>query len=103
MSKLRFTALLAAGLAFAAPASAETRIFLVDGNSGYGIDACLAAGEPCGAAAAAAICRAREYVQVVNFGKIDPTEITGIVPEGKRPGHCEGRGCPETVAVTCSR
>jgi hypothetical protein len=103
MPKLRFAAALAAGIAFAAPASAETRIFLLDGQSGYGIDNCLAAGEQCGAAAAAAICRAREYVHAVDFGRLDPNEITGAVPDGKRPPRCEGRGCPETVAITCTR
>lgn len=95
--------MLAATIAFAAPAGAETRIFLLDGNNGYGIDTCLAAGDHCGHAAATAICRARQFVQVVDFGRIDPYEITGAVPEGKRPPRCEGRGCPETVAVTCAR
>jgi hypothetical protein len=95
--------LFAAGLSLAAPAAAETRIFLLDGQNGYGIDTCLASGEQCGAAAAAAICRAREYVQAVDFGRIDPNELTGAVPDGKRPPRCEGRGCPETVAITCTR
>jgi hypothetical protein len=103
MPKLRIAVALAAGIAFAAPASAETRIFLLDGNGGYGVDNCLASGDQCGRAAATAICRARQFVQAVDFGRIDPDEITGAVPDGKRPARCEGRGCPETVAVTCSR
>ena len=103
MPALRFAALTAAGLALAAPAAAETRIFLLDGNSGYGVDRCLASGEQCGVAAATAICRARQFVQAVNFGRIDPDEITGAVPADKRPARCAGRSCPETVVVTCSR
>jgi hypothetical protein len=96
-------AALVAGLALTAPAGAETRIFLLDGNDGYGIDSCLASGDPCGKAAATAICRAREFAQVVDFGKLDPNEITGGVPAGKSVQRCEGRGCPQLVAVTCSR
>lgn len=108
MPNIRFAALVAAGLALtglapAAPAAAETRIFLLSGNGGYGIDDCLAAGAPCGAAAAGAICRARAFKQAVDFGRIDPDEVTGAVPEGARAARCQGRGCPEMVAVTCSR
>ena len=51
--------LLAAGLFMATSALAETRIFVVDNMDGYEIDRCLAAGDPCGAAAAAALCRTR--------------------------------------------
>ena len=34
------------GLLAASPAGAETHIFLVDSSDGYGIDHCLASGEP---------------------------------------------------------
>ena len=103
MSRMQFAALVAAGLMLAAPAAAETRIFIVKGVDGYGIDRCLAAGEQCGQAAAAALCRAREFTAVVNFGRLDQFEITGAVSDDVRAAYCEGRGCPETVAVTCSR
>jgi len=84
-------------------ARAETHIFLVDSSDGYGIDRCLAAGEPCGAAAAAALCRARAYNQAIDFGRINPAEVTGGVPAGSEAITCKGRFCPETVAITCSR
>ena len=103
MSKFRLAALAFAALAFAGPALAETRIFIVDSSDGYGIDHCLSAGEHCGEAAASALCRARDYAKAVDFGRIDPTEITGAVPAGVRIKRCEGRGCPETVAITCAR
>jgi hypothetical protein len=85
------------------PASADTRTFLVDGSDGYGIDRCLAAGEDCGVAAAAALCRARDYAKAVDFGRIDPAEITGRVPVGAQVKACSGQVCPTVVAVTCSR
>lgn len=86
-----------------AAARAETHIFLVDSSDGYGIDRCLAAGEPCGAAAAAALCQAREYNKAVDFGRIDPAEVTGGVPAGSEVKACKGRACPDLVAITCSR
>ena len=104
MWKLRCKALvLTAALAVAGPALAETRIFIVDSSDGYGIDRCLSAGEHCGEAAATALCRARDYAKAVDFGRVDPTEITGAVPAGARVKRCEGQGCPETVTITCSR
>ena len=92
-----------ASLLAASPVRAETRIFLVDASDGYGIDRCLASGESCGAAAAAALCRAREYAKAVDFGRIDPSEITGGVPVGTQVKACEGSSCPDMVAITCSR
>ena len=104
MWKLRFKALvLTAALALAGPALAETRIFIVDSSDGYGIDRCLSAGEHCGEAAATALCQARDYAKAVDFGRVDPTEITGAVPAGARVKRCEGQGCPETVTITCAR
>src|SRR5690606_39865445 len=44
MRQLRFVGL-AAALAFAAPAGAETRIFVLKGDDGYGVHDCLASGE----------------------------------------------------------
>jgi hypothetical protein len=96
-------ALALALLLYAWPASAETRTFLVDGSDGYGIDRCLARGEQCGAAAAGALCRARDYARAIDFGRIDPSEITGGVPAGLRVNACDGAACPTVVAITCSR
>jgi hypothetical protein len=102
-SALALAALALAALVLAAPAAAETRIFTVDSSDGYGIDRCLAAGDRCGEAAATAICRARAFVKAVDFGRVDPTEITGAVPVGARVSRCEGRGCPQTITITCAR
>ena len=101
--KLRIAFMLFAGLWFAQSAVAETHIFLVDSSDGYGIDRCLAAGVACGEAAASAICRTREYAKAIDFGRIDAEEITGGVPSGAQVKACQGRSCPEIVAVTCSR
>jgi hypothetical protein len=98
---LAFVAL--AGCLAASPAGAETHTFLVDSSDGYGIDRCLASGEPCGAAAAAALCQAREYAKAIDYGRIDQTEITGGVPAGSQVSACKGRSCPDIVAITCSR
>ena len=103
MPSLRRAAYLTAFLALSAPAQAETQIFVVSGSDGYGIDRCLASGESCGQAAAAALCRARQYAQAVTFGRIDPSEITGGKAASANLARCEGSGCPETVAITCSR
>jgi hypothetical protein len=103
MLHIRLAAALLAAIALAGPARAETQIFLLKGNDGYGVDHCLAAGERCGEAAATAICRARRYAQAVNFGRINPHEITGNVPAGARVTRCDGPSCRELVAVTCSR
>jgi hypothetical protein len=101
--KLAIALVALAGLLAASSARAETHIFLVDSSDGYGIDRCLASGEPCGAAAAAALCQAREYAKAVDFGRIDPAEITGGVPAGIQVKACKGRSCPDIVAITCSR
>ncbi len=89
--------LFAACLLAANPAFAETQIFVVDNTDGYEIDRCLASGEPCGALAASAICRARQYVKAVEYGHVKAAEITSRVPN---------RGGSKTsniIAVTCSR
>jgi hypothetical protein len=95
--------LAAALIAVALPASAETRIFMIDLSDGYGIDRCLVDGERCGHAAATALCRANAYAKVVQFGRLDATEITGALPGGLPLKQCTGAGCPIQVAITCSR
>ena len=103
MSRIQFAALFAAVLASAAPAAAETRIFVVKGMDGYGIDRCLAAGEQCGQAAAGALCRARDYAAAVQFGRLDQMHITGALPDDVRTARCEDSSCSEIVAIACSR
>jgi hypothetical protein len=102
MYAIRFAAL-ACALALAAPAKAETKTFLIDSSDGYGIDRCLAAGDPCGRAAAIALCRANAFAGVVDFGRVEPTEITGTLPGGLPLKVCEGSSCPTKVAITCTR
>lgn len=103
--KLAIAFIALAGCLAVSPARAETHTFLVDSSDGYGIDTCLASGEPCGAAAAAALCQAREYAKAIDYGRIDQTEITGGVPAGSQVqvSACKGRSCPDIVAITCSR
>ena len=102
MMFVRFAAL-AVALALATPAKAETQTFLIDSSDGYGIDRCLAAGEACGRAAATAVCRANAFAGVVDFGRVEPHEITGTLPGGLPIKLCEGPSCPVKVAITCTR
>lgn len=103
MMTLRFSALAACLLASIALAKAETRTFIIDSSEGYGIDSCLVKGEACGKAMATAVCKSREFASAVDFGRLDPTEITGSVPAGSKAITCSGPNCPEKVAITCSR
>lgn len=89
--------LFAACLLAASAAFAETRIFVVDNIDGYEIDRCLASGEPCGAVAAAAICRTREYAKALEYGHIEAAGITNGI--SNRPADNPSK----IVAVTCTR
>ena len=83
-------------------AQAEKRTFIIANNSdGYGIDRCLASGATCGAAAATAYCRSREFNQAASYRKVDRDEITGAVPAGG--AGCKTGACNEFVAIECSR
>ena len=94
---------LIAVLLTAGAASAERRIFFISSNAdGYGVDRCLAKGEKCGAAAAAAYCRAREFAEALSYRKADRDDITGSIPSGG-PGACTGVNCDEFVAIVCTR
>lgn len=102
----RFTlglAAIAAGLALAAPAQAESRVFIIANQAdGYGIDQCLAGGESCGAPAARSYCQSREFTKALAFRRVDPDEVTGSVhkPNG---ASCPRSGCGDYVAITCQR
>jgi hypothetical protein len=90
----------AATLHFNMSAQAERRVFIVTNNAdGYGIDRCLATGAACGAAAATAYCRSRDFGHAASYRRVDPDEITGAVPAGSTA--C--KGCGEFVAIECAR
>ena len=92
-----------AALLAASSASADSRVFIIANQpDGYGIDQCLAKSERCGASAAAAYCKARDFAQAVAFRRVDPDEITGAVPK-TAGGACGRGGCNEYVAITCQR
>jgi len=83
-------------------AQAERRIFIIANNSdGYGVDRCLANGQPCGTAAATSYCKSRDYQQAVSFQKVDKDEITGANPT--TTAQTRGGICDQYVAIVCSR
>ncbi len=87
----------------ATAAQAERRIFIIANNSdGYGVDRCLASGAACGAAAATAYCKSREFAQAVSYRKVDKDEITGAVPTTTAQT-CRGGTCDQYVAIVCTR
>jgi hypothetical protein len=89
----------AAALGGSVSAQAEKRVFIIANNSdGYGIDRCLASGANCGAAVAAAYCRARQYAQAASFRKVDRDESTGAVPTSTSLAARD-----EFVAIECLR
>jgi hypothetical protein len=92
----------AAALYVNVSAQAERRIFIVANSADdYGIDRCLATGAACGAAAAAAYCRSRDFNQAASYRRVDRAEITGAAPAGSTA--CRGASCNEFVAIECSR
>jgi len=83
-------------------AQAEKRIFIIANDSdGYGVDRCLASGASCGAGAATAYCRSREFNQAVSYRRVDKDDITGAVPATRTA--CRGAACDEFVAIECAR
>jgi hypothetical protein len=88
-------------LGVAAQAS-ERRMFIIANDAdGYGVDRCLANGERCGAAAANAYCKTREFASAANYHKVDREEITGSIPAGNAA--CTGASCEHFVAIVCTR
>lgn len=82
-------------------ASAEKRTFIIANSpDGYGVDRCLAKGDACGAAAAAAYCQARQFRTAASYRRVDRDEITGAVPSSAA---CGRNGCDEFVAIECRR
>jgi hypothetical protein len=68
---------------------------------GYGVDRCLETGAKCGAAAAAAYCKSRQFVQAASYRKVERDDITGSVSAGS--DICHGSKCDEFVAIICTR
>ena len=86
----------------ATAAQAEKRIFIVANNAdGYGVDRCLASGAKCGAAAAAAYCKSREFAQATRSARSTRTRS----PARSRPTPAPARAATATqfVAIECSR
>jgi hypothetical protein len=93
----------AAALACSVSVRAESRIFIIANNADdYGIDRCLASGAACGAAAAAAYCRARDFEQAASYRRLERGEITGALPSSGTAA-CRGSVCNEYVAIECAR
>ena len=89
-------------LAWALPAGAETKTFIVENQpDGYGIDQCLASGANCGKPMASAYCQSRNYGQALSFRRAAPDEITGGRPSGDMT--CRTLGCIDFVAIECER
>ena len=96
-------ALVVASMALlSAPAAAENHTFVIVNNAdGYGIDRCLANGEPCGVPVATAYCQSQSFVQARSFRKIERDDITGAVPTSGKNA-CAG-SCDSFVAIECAR
>ena len=100
---MRFVLAMAALLVAASAAQAERRIFIIANQSdGYGVDRCLAKGQPCGTAAATSYCKSRDFQKAVSFQKVDKDDITGAVPTTGAQS-CRGGNCDQYVAIVCSR
>src|SRR5256885_16522811 len=85
-----------------APAAAANHIFIIPNNAdGYGIDRCLANGEPCGAVVATAYCQSQSFTQAKSFHRIERDDITGAVPTSGKNA-CAG-SCNSFVAIECAR
>ena len=92
----------AAALHFCVSAQAETRTFIIASyDDGYGIDRCRATGAACGAAAATAYCRSRDFSQAASYRRVDRDDLTGAMPVSSTT--CRGSGCDEFVAIECAR
>lgn len=103
MRSLMVSLALLIGFAFAQPAQAERKMFIINADSGgYGVDRCLASGAACGAPAAAAYCRSQNFATAMSFNKVDRDDITGAIPAGGLGG-CKGANCDDIVAIVCSR
>jgi hypothetical protein len=93
---------IAAVVASALSARAETKIFFVENQpDGYGIDQCLASGAKCGKPMASYYCQSRQYGGVVSFRKVEPDELPA--DKATTDGACRASGCVDFVAIECVR
>jgi hypothetical protein len=83
----------------AATAVAETRVFIIENRSDYGVDRCLASGERCGRVVASAYCHSRDYSEAASFRKVEREEVTGSTGQTT----CRGAICSDWVAIECTR
>ena len=84
-------------------AQAERRVFIITSDAaGYGVDRCLASGAKCGAAAANAYCKTRDFAEAASFSKVDRDDVTGAIPTSATGG-CKGGKCDDLVAIVCTR
>ena len=103
MRRLLAIATVTVALFAATEAQAERRMFIIPSNvDGYGVDRCLTSGDKCGAAAAAAYCRSRQFADAASFRRVDRDEITGSIPVSTQAS-CQGSACEEFVAIVCTR
>jgi len=83
--------------------AAERKMFIISSNvDGYGVDRCLASGEKCGAAVAAAYCRSQHFADATSYRRVDRDDITGSIPTAAS-GSCTQGHCDEFVAIVCTR
>jgi hypothetical protein len=102
MHKLVVLSTIIVVLAWARPAGAETKIFIVENQpDGYGIDQCLATGANCGKPMASAYCQSRQFAQATSFRKAEPDEIS--VGRASGDAVCRTLGCVDFVAIECER
>jgi hypothetical protein len=88
-------------LAWALPAGAETKIFIVENQpDGYGIDQCLATGANCGKPMASAYCQSRQFAQATSFRRAEPDEINVGSASSET---CRSLGCAGFIAIECER
>ena len=101
-SSLGAPLVIAAVVASALAARAETKIFFVENQpDGYGIDQCLASGAKCGKPMASYYCQSRQYGGVVSFRKVEPDELPA--DKATTDGACRASGCVDFVAIECVR
>lgn len=82
-----------------AHASSQQTFVIAAQADGYGIDECLASGARCGAHAARAYCKSRDFADASAFRQIDPAEITASSADFA----CRGSACGRPIAITCAR
>jgi hypothetical protein len=86
-------------LILASAAGAETRIFVLDSDDGYGVNRCLVTGATCGATVASAYCRSQDFAEARSFRKLAQA---GLDDGPTVVDTCRGR-CGERVAIECTR